>query len=61
MENRKDWRLSISLPAELESEIVDLRKDDRYTRMSYGEIIRLLLRAGLDRLNDQEQTEQQTA
>ena len=53
MENRKEWRRSISLPEDLERAIVELRKDDRYTRLAYSEIIRQLIQAGLNSL-DQE-------
>jgi Arc/MetJ-type ribon-helix-helix transcriptional regulator len=41
------WRMSLTLPKELEEEIVALRKTDKYCRMSYAEIIRTLIEAGL--------------
>lgn len=47
MEGRKEWRMSISLPEEMEGQIVKLRQDERYTRMSYSEIIRQLIQLGL--------------
>jgi Arc/MetJ-type ribon-helix-helix transcriptional regulator len=56
MENRKEWRRSISLPEELERAIVELRKDDRYTRLSYSEIIRQLIQAGLNSLDNERTT-----
>lgn len=40
-------RMTISIPAELEQAIVDLRKTDRFCRSSYTEIIREVLSAGL--------------
>lgn len=56
MENRKEWRRSISLPEDLERAIVELRKDDRYTRLSYSEIIRQLIQAGLNSLASESTT-----
>ena len=53
--NGKTWRLSISLTEEMEDAIVKLRQNERYTRMSFGEIIRLLISAGLEQI-DQEKS-----
>lgn len=44
----KTWRMSLTLPKELEDAIIELRKTDKYCRMSYAEIIRQLIEAGLD-------------
>jgi Arc/MetJ-type ribon-helix-helix transcriptional regulator len=43
----KNWRLSVSLTKELEDEIVKLRKEDAYCRMSYADLIRVLIERGL--------------
>ena len=40
-------RTTISLPGELADRIFALRKDDRYTRCSYSELIRELTEKGL--------------
>lgn len=40
-------RISISLPEDLDSEILELRKKDRFVRCSYSEIVRKLLIIGL--------------
>ncbi len=41
-------RMSITIPAEMEQAIVDLRKTDRFCRASYAEIIREVLSVGLN-------------
>ncbi len=47
-ENKKDWRLSISLSKEQEEAIVKLRQTDEYCRCSYGELVRRLIDIGLN-------------
>ena len=44
----ENWRMSLTLPKELEDAIVKLRKTDKYCRMSYAEIIRQLIEVGLN-------------
>lgn len=56
MENGKNWRMSISMTKEMENAIVQLRKDERFTRMSYSEILRVLIEAGLASIGTAEQT-----
>ncbi len=46
-EEKKDWRLSISLTKEQEEAIVKLRQTDEYARCSLGEVVRQLINAGL--------------
>lgn len=48
MENDKNWRLSIQLTKEQEEALIELRKRDEYCRLSYGELVRRLIDAGLD-------------
>ncbi len=36
-------RVTISIPDELDKRILELKKDDRYIRCSYSEIVRMLL------------------
>lgn len=36
-------RMTISLPDELDKKILELKKDDRFVRCSYSEIVRQLL------------------
>jgi Arc/MetJ-type ribon-helix-helix transcriptional regulator len=47
-EEKKDWRLSISLTKEQEEAIVKLRQTDEYARCSLGEVVRQLINAGLE-------------
>ena len=49
---QKTWRMSISMDKEMEEAIVRLRQDSRFTRMSFAEIIRLLLEAGIKDLHE---------
>lgn len=39
-------RITIALPDELDKRILELRKDDRFVRCSYSEIVRQLLDDG---------------
>lgn len=43
-------RMSISISKEQEEAILSLRKTDMYCRLSYAEIIRLLLNEGIEQL-----------
>lgn len=40
-------RITIALPDEIDKKILELRKDDRFVRCSYAEIVRQLLERGL--------------
>lgn len=40
-------RITIALPDEIDKRIIALRKDDRFIRCSYAEIVRQLLERGL--------------
>lgn len=49
MENEnKSWRLSVQLTPEQAKELIELRKQDEYCRLSYGELLRRLVDAGLE-------------
>lgn len=49
MENDvKNWRLSVQLTAEQAKKLIELRKQDEYCRLSYGELLRRLVDAGLE-------------
>lgn len=48
MESKQNWRLSIQLSKELEEALVELRKQDEFCRLSYGELARRLIEMGLD-------------
>lgn len=43
-------RTSVSLPPELAARIISLRKDDRFIKCSYSELIRMLAEFGLETL-----------
>ena len=55
MENDKKWRLSVQLTAEQAKKLIELRKRDEFCRLSYGEILRRLVDAGLE-VNENEQS-----
>lgn len=46
-EDRKDWRITVTLTKTQEDAIVSMRKRDEYCRLSFGEIVRQLIDAGL--------------
>ncbi len=49
MENvEKNWRLSVQLTPEQAKKLIDLRKRDEFCRLSYGELVRRLVDAGLE-------------
>lgn len=41
-------RVTIALPDNLDKKILELRKDDRFIRCSYSEIVRQVLERGLE-------------
>lgn len=41
-------RVTIPLPDELDRRILELKKDDKYIRLSYAEVVRQLLERGLE-------------
>ena len=41
-------RVTISLPDELDAKVLKLKKEDRFIRCSYSEIVRTLLLAGIE-------------
>lgn len=43
-------RITISLPEKLDKQILELRKDDRFVRCSYSEIVRQIVEQGIDML-----------
>ncbi len=47
-------RITIAIPDEIDKRILELRKDDRFVRCSYAEIVRNLLERGLK--SDQPET-----
>lgn len=44
-------RITIALPDEIDKKILELRKDDRFVRCSYAEIVRQILERGLKNTN----------
>ena len=41
-------RVTISLPDEIDKKIIELKKQDRFVRCSYSEIIRILIATGIN-------------
>ena len=41
-------RVTVPLPDELDRRILELKKDDKYIRLSYAEVVRQLLERGLE-------------
>ncbi len=46
-------RTSVSFPDELYTRIFELRKDDRFTRYSYSDLVRMLAEYGLNVLREE--------
>ena len=40
-------RVTISMPEDLDRRVIEMKKDDRFVRASYSEVVRQLLLAGL--------------
>lgn len=43
-------RMTISLPDELDKRILEQKKDDRFVRCSYSEVVRQMLELGFEAL-----------
>jgi len=41
-------RMSLTLPADLENKVVELRRSEKFCRSSYSEILRFLIRSGIE-------------
>lgn len=44
-------RITIALPDNIDRRILELKKDDRFVKLSYAEIVRRLLECGLKTSN----------
>ncbi len=42
-------RVTISLPDELDRKVLELKKQDRFVRCSYSEIVRMMMLAGYEK------------
>lgn len=49
-------RVTISLPDDIDRKVLELRKDDRFVRCSYSELVRMLLEAGLSETVDRKKS-----
>lgn len=47
-------RVTISVPDWLDKAVLELRKDDRFVRCSYAEIVRYILQVGLEAQREEE-------
>lgn len=47
-------RVTIPLPDEIDRRILELKKDDKYIRLSYAEVVRQLLVRGLEAVGNGE-------
>ncbi len=45
-------RCTISIPAELDEKVLELKKQDKFIRYSYSKIVRMLLLAGLNAVEE---------
>lgn len=43
-------RVTVALPDEIDQKILDLKKQDKYVRESYSEVVRMALEVGLKTL-----------
>lgn len=48
-------RITIALPESIDNKILALRKDDRFLKCSYSEIVRRVMEHGLDLLQMEEE------
>ncbi len=49
-------RVSLAIPEDLEQRIMEARKDDRFVRYNYSELLRRLLEHGLDIVAQEKQS-----
>lgn len=50
-------RMSLTLPADLENEVVELRRSEKFCRCSYSEILRFLIKAGIKSYEEGQRSE----
>lgn len=44
-------RITVSIPENLDRRLLELRKDDRFVRCTYSEIVRQMLEHGIEKVN----------
>ena len=49
-------RVTITVPDDIDKMVLSLRKDDRFARCSYSEIVRPMVSAGLKAYEDEKET-----
>lgn len=49
-------RITVSIPDELDQMVLDMRKNERYARCSYSEIVRQMLEIGFASIAQEPQT-----
>lgn len=42
-------RVTISIPEEIDKKVLELKKNDKFVRSSYSEIVRMLLLSGIEK------------
>lgn len=47
-------RVTVSLPKDMDKRILDLKKEDRFARCSYAEVVRQIVEHGLDEVKANE-------
>lgn len=52
-------RVTIAIPDDLDKRILELKKDDRFVRGSYAEVVRQILERGLSAVNSQADDQEQ--
>ena len=45
-------RMSVLIPPEVDEKILEMKKTDEFVRCSYAELIRLILRRGLEKSDE---------
>ena len=51
-DENKRWRISLELTKGQEKALIEMRKQDENCRLSYGELLRRLIDAGLEKMNN---------
>lgn len=50
-------RMSIAFPDDMDARILEIKKDDRFIRASYSEVVRRILERGLEALEAEQAKE----
>lgn len=46
-------RITVPIPQDMDRQILEMKKQDEYVRCSYAELVRLILKQGMAKMDDE--------